>query len=235
MANVGCGKGSSGQARQEDIKDKFALLLKKAQLLGLTTDQLKSLNSVRNLRVGRKHSWLTSKLRWLFMKGLYAIVFILLVMVVIGFVQWPITRQELTAIVFGFERFAFDEEPCLLNVDAPLIHLTRPPVDCAICRGLTSIDRVSRISKETFETKYAYTGRPLVVTDAMENWTAIGTFSFEFFKSIYAEDSPVLTQSELNCQFFPYKSNFQNLSEVFRMGDDRANMQDGSESWYIGW
>jgi len=30
--------------------------------------------------------------------------------------------------------------------------------------------------------RYAYSGRPVIVTDAMSNWTALRSFSFDFFK-----------------------------------------------------
>jgi histone arginine demethylase JMJD6 len=69
----------------------------------------------------------------------------------------------------------------------------------------------------------------------MVNWTAVKTFSFEFFRSIYAADSPVFQARDQQCQFFPYRTNFHNLSEVFQMSEDRAHMKSGSEPWYIGW
>jgi len=113
--------------------------------------------------------------------------------------------------------------------------LFRPPVDCAICRNTTGVDRVSQLSRDVFENRYAYSGRPVIITDAMTNWSAVETFSFEFFRSVYSVDSPVLQSKEHQCQFFPYRSNFHNLSEVFQMSDDRANLRSGSEPWYIGW
>ena len=55
-------------------------------------------------------------------------------------------------------------------------------------------------------------------------------------QGIYPEDSPVLRSSvEHNCQFFPYKTDFHSLQEVFNMSDDRAQLKDGAEPWYIGW
>ena len=123
---------------------------------------------------------------------------------------------------------------CLVAVDSFLITLFRPPVDCEICRGLTQVDRVSGLSHEWFEEHYAYTGRPVVVTDAMASWSALRTFNFDFFRSIYSRDSPVLVVAE-DCQFFPYESGFHNLSEVFLMTNERASLHNGSEPWYIGW
>jgi len=125
-------------------------------------------------------------------------------------------------------------ENCLVTVDSILISLFRPPVNCGICRGLTQVDQVSELSRELFEEHYAYSGRPVIVTDAMANWSALHTFNFEFFRSIYSHDSPTLVTSEA-CQFFPYESGFSNLSEVFLMTSERASLHNGSEPWYIGW
>jgi len=125
-------------------------------------------------------------------------------------------------------------EHCLVAVDSLLITLFRPPVNCRICCGLTQVDRVSRLSREWFKEHYAYSGRPVIVTDAMANWSALETFNFEFFRSIYTHDSPVLALTE-DCQFFPYETGFRNLSEVFLMTSERSNLHSGSEPWYIGW
>ena len=134
--------------------------------------------------------------------------------------------------MFGLQSL-FSEE-CLVAVDSLLITLFRPPVNCRICCGLTQVDHVSRLSHEQFEERYAYSGRPVIVTDAMSNWSALQTFNFEFFRGIYSHDSPTLVASE-DCQFFPYESGFRNLSDVFLMTNERANLHSGSEPWYIGW
>ncbi|ELU11050.1 hypothetical protein CAPTEDRAFT_142276 [Capitella teleta] len=128
-----------------------------------------------------------------------------------------------------------EHEQCLVDVADVLLDVVRPPVDCGICRGITSVDTVSKLSPELFEMKYAYSGRPVVITDATVGWSATKTFSFDFFKGIYGEDSPVLQPSEVQCQFFPYKTDFKNLAEVFNMSAERAQMKDGTKPWYIGW
>jgi len=125
-------------------------------------------------------------------------------------------------------------EDCLVASDSLLVTLFRPPVNCRICHGLTHIDHVSRLSRELFEERYAYSGRPVIITDAMANWSALQSFSFEFFRGIYSNNSPALVSNE-DCQFFPYESGFHNLSEVFHMTSERANLHSDSEPWYIGW
>ena len=82
--------------------------------------------------------------------------------------------------------------------------------------------------------RYAYSGRPVVVIDAMENWTAQHVFSFQFFKGVYEESLEHWTVQS-GCQFFPYETEFTQLREVFNMSEDRAHMRDGTRPWYIGW
>ncbi|CAE1162103.1 unnamed protein product, partial [Acanthosepion pharaonis] len=77
--------------------------------------------------------------------------------------------------------------------------------------------------------------RPVVVVDGAKNWTAPKTFSFEFFKGIYSENSPALESKGYNCQFFPYQTEFANLAEVFQMEPERIKNTDHSKPWYIGW
>jgi len=151
--------------------------------------------------------------------------------------EWPFSHGNLIAFTFDLDEDDVESQRCLLDVRPLIMDIVRPPVDCRICQDLSHIDRLSSVTTEVFETKYAYTGRPVVITDGMKNWTAVKTFSFEFFKSIYSPDSPVFEETEggTNCQFFPYKTNFKNLSEVFQMSEERIRMKDGSEPWYIGW
>lgn len=67
-----------------------------------------------------------------------------------------------------------------------------------------------------------------MITDAMINWTATETFSFSFFKSLYdGEDA--------NCQFFPYKTEFKSLQDVFDMSASRSLLEEGTKPWYVGW
>lgn len=79
-----------------------------------------------------------------------------------------------------------------------------------------------------FVISYAYSGKPVVINDAMANWTAPEVFSFSFFKSLYHGEMA-------NCQFFPYKTEFQSLQDVFDMSADRAMMEKGTKPWYVGW
>ena len=94
--------------------------------------------------------------------------------------------------------------------------------------------RVSNISKEEFLAKYAYSGRPVVITDAAQNWSAVGKFNFRFFKRIYARNMEAAEENvDEGCYFFPYKSGFDSLGEALRMPKKRAEWK--GEPWYIGW
>lgn len=70
----------------------------------------------------------------------------------------------------------------------------------------------------------------MVVQDAMENWTAQHVFGFGFFKDIYEN-----SERQEACQFFPYKTKFTGLREVFNMSRNRAEMEVNTDPWYIGW
>lgn len=164
---------------------------------------------------------------------------IMMFLITAGYLMdWPIKNEKFVRLWFklrGIPAEDIEMERCMLHMPDTFANLFRPPIDCFFCKNITTVHRVEGIMPEEFETLYAYSGRPVVITDATKNWSALSTFSFEFFQGIYGEDSPVLKNSEASCQFFPYKTDFRNLREVFQMSIDRAQMKDGSVPWYIGW
>ncbi|ODM94654.1 hypothetical protein Ocin01_12024 [Orchesella cincta] len=54
---------------------------------------------------------------------------------------------------------------CTIESPNLAMELFRPPVSCAICHNVKSVDRVSGISPAEFERLYAYTGRPVIVSN----------------------------------------------------------------------
>lgn len=140
------------------------------------------------------------------------------------------TTEGFSSLWFYVENINPRSELCTLDVPAPVQNAFMPPVDCNICRNLTHVEKISNTTPQEFESRYAYKGIPVVVTDAMTNWTAPEVFNFTFFKSLYSYEG---LQQE--CQFFPYQTEFKNLSEVFTMEIDRALMQGESHPWYVGW
>ncbi|XP_037076773.1 uncharacterized protein LOC119097936 [Pollicipes pollicipes] len=143
------------------------------------------------------------------------------------------TVQGLSRLILWVEGLDVENEPVgtVASMQGSRVRVRRR------CSDVLDVDRVSNITPQEFELKYAYSGRPVIITDGTANWTAPAVFNFQFFKELYAESSGRLAadSTERGCQFFPYKTDFDGLSDVFSMSAARANMQKGEEPWYIGW
>ncbi|XP_028392449.1 uncharacterized protein LOC114517009 [Dendronephthya gigantea] len=129
--------------------------------------------------------------------------------------------------------FDLEKDVCLLQAVEPYLDLFRPPVNCSICENVDTVDVVTDLSKDEFLQKYAYTGRPVLIRNGSKGWSALSHFNFEFFKNIYPKGSPVLQSEDKDCQFFPYRTSFESLGEVFNMSKSMARME--GKPWYIGW
>lgn len=108
----------------------------------------------------------------------------------------------------------------------------RKSEDCKICRGVKEVGRMTNMSKTLFEKSYAHTGVPVIISDGAIKWPAVNTFTYEFFKQVYNNNNQDIDNE---CQFFPYKTEFKSLMEVFNMSANRAKLLPGTEPWYIGW
>lgn len=104
------------------------------------------------------------------------------------------------AAFFSF-KVLLNDGKCLISMPDSLSHAFRPPEDCGFCRNITRVDRISNTSPDEFEQKYAYNAKPVIVTDATVNWTALDVFDFWYFKDVY--ESSLADGEQLNCQFFP--------------------------------
>lgn len=123
---------------------------------------------------------------------------------------------------------------CLVDHSQTSLEFVRPVADCQkMCAGMKEVPRLESISREEFIKDYAYSGRPLVVTGATKNWTAMNVFSFKYFKKLYGKYDDAYEVQDTSCQFFGYKTNFGSLEEVFLMSKRRAAFK--GKSWYIGW
>ncbi|XP_071106691.1 uncharacterized protein [Haliotis cracherodii] len=142
------------------------------------------------------------------------------------------------AAKFGFrdllEEYIYDSK-CLITNNPLLSEMARPLADCEICRGLTSVPTERGISTERFVEKYAYSKVPVLIKEGTTNWTAMETFSYQFFKQLYTGTKGALVSVEEECQFFPYKTEFATLEEALNMTDERAALQPGEDPWYFGW
>lgn len=130
-------------------------------------------------------------------------------------------------------KFVLTDKDCFVPMPSSLSHSFREPEHCDFCRHVQRIPYIDNISPTEFERNFAYNGQPVIVTDAMSNWTAPNVFDFWYFKSIYEESQK--DNEQLNCQFFPYKTDFKNLYEALSIPKERVNYEQGYEPWYFGW
>lgn len=139
---------------------------------------------------------------------------------------------------FGWDEWiysAISESRCLFENGGFTMEVARPLTNCDCCRNLQQFPIERNISHEDFVKKYAYSAVPVLIKDATTNWTAMTNFSFDFFKNLYTKTKGALSSIEEECQFFPYKTEFETLEEVFNMSAKRANFTSGEKPWYIGW
>ena len=209
----------------QKVTEAFTALRKKAKELGIKDSQLAKISAVKTLKNKRITCFvLTSFLFGLI--GTFCGVGLVL------YQQEIITHESLYRFTQYIIDFDVEKDICLIPYPEIILDMFRPPVNCSICKEVHMVDRVNSLSKEEFVRKYAYTGRPVVITDGAKDWSAPDHFSFSYFKSIYGPESPVFTEDE-KCQFFPYQTNFKTLKDVFNMSAKDANME--GKPWYIGW
>ena len=127
------------------------------------------------------------------------------------------------------------DSECLVENNIFSMEITRPRFDCSACAGLKEFPVVKDLSKDEFLEKYAYTTVPVLIKDATRNWTAMETFSFEYFQKIYTQNRETLLSVEEECQFFAYNTEFDTLEQVLAMPRSRASYKDGEKPWYVGW
>ncbi|KAG8236752.1 hypothetical protein J437_LFUL015581 [Ladona fulva] len=140
---------------------------------------------------------------------------------------------------------SFSSQRCLLQNNFFVMEATRPLTDCnKVCKGVNSVLILENTTREEFS-KIAYSSRPILVRGGAEHWPARRIFSFEFFRRLYegVGDGDIVNTKresyyqsvEEECQFFPFRTDFVSLREVFAMPQERANFSDGQKPWYIGW
>ena len=209
------------------VREAFASIRRRAKALGIGDNVLTKSPSLKVLR--------SKKFSSLVLFGIVLTVFAVL----IGAGTILFRRKVIThRMVYSFladKVFDFDleKESCFYPYPEIILDIFRPPVNCSICRDVHGVEKLSNLTQEEFSRKYAYTSRPVVITDGTKGWTAEKAFSFDYFKRVYDPNSPALDSQDSNCQFFPYKTNFRTLKEVFNMSEIDAKMK--GKPWYIGW
>ncbi|XP_059164457.1 uncharacterized protein LOC131947298 [Physella acuta] len=209
-----------------DPKSMFSELHQRAVAMGMTADDLTRLEFVKQTRRNQP-----SAVRKLCQKVLTSCMYVLIVLTLSWLADFPLSRDRLARLVLQFRGVsgrAATQEKCLLEK----FKVMEAPRTCRFCQDVDDVMRVANVSASQFEA--VYSGRPLVVTDAMNNWSAIHVFSFHFFKEIYNKSYDTHKGKDA-CQFFGYDTEFRRLSQVFEMDDDRIYQKDGSLPWYVGW
>ncbi|XP_034943563.1 uncharacterized protein [Chelonus insularis] len=154
-----------------------------------------------------------------------------------GLPKFQINRKVVWALIaFGWIFYYFivnyidslQYQKCLIDSPDIFRKIFRPAEDCSMCLGVQQVEKISNIDPDVFEERYAYSGMPVVITDATKNWTASKVFSFQFFKALYQG-------RDGDCQFFPYQTGFKSLQDVFNMSQNRAMLKADTEAWYVGW
>lgn len=157
----------------------------------------------------------------------------------LNFWTFAITVVFVLAVLLGNNEIGknflrdLQDEYCLIDHTLSSLEVSRPITNCSMCRSLTSVPRVKNISQREFRMHYAYTGVPLVVTNATKKWSAFKVIDFQFLRKLYNMSKSNLGEVNEGCQFFPYLTNFKNLKEVFEMSEKRAALRE--DQWYVGW
>ncbi|XP_078482851.1 uncharacterized protein LOC100183968 [Ciona intestinalis] len=209
----------------------FESVLKQAEYLGVTDEQLNRLKLIRKIRnEGKK--WQQQNSEYIIAAS---VLFIAVVLPIIFTYCTIIFKTQLGLLLI--QRYLAGNQPidqfhCIVD-SSLIVQASRPPVNCSTCAGVTDIIYATNLSPEEFLEKYAFNMQPLVVKDGQGNWTARETFSFEYFKGIYAPGSKALKTIQNRCQFFPYNTEMQGPEEFFNMSKSRFEGKE--DHWYIGW
>ena len=203
---------------QKEVENSFKALRKEAQNSGLTKKEirLEFLQAIRGQRQKKNATLWSRKLRLVFL------------------IFFPVLLSCGGFFLFRYVADYYRDDVCLINYNEIVGEISRKVTNCSLmCEGLREFPKVSNLSKGEFVAKFAYSGRPVVVTDAAVNWTALQTFNFTFLKNLHDSSKGSYRANEEECQFFPYKTEFQSLKEAFAMPKKRAEWK--AAPWYFGW
>jgi len=125
------------------------------------------------------------------------------------------------------------KERCIIAHSLYTLSVTRPVTKCSFCQNITKIDIVDSLSTDQFITKYAYTGRPILIKNAASNWLALKSLNFSFLKTLYDTTNFYAENKNLGCQFFSYKTRFTHLKQIFHMKEKTRELL--KDDWYVGW
>lgn len=210
----------------------FADLHRQAIKLGLKPEDFQQLSSVNEIQksINRVNY---CRLGCRLFLTIACIVFVAILFIFVT--EWPVSNTHV--IVWWFQWYKSNplKEPCVVYIPESVTENIKPPLNCDFCRNVHYVDHINNISIKEFESQYAYSGIPIVISDGTKNWTASEFFSYNFMKEVFSPGSEALDKVERDCQFFPYKTDFSSLGKVFEMSEERAFMKGEAMPWYIGW
>jgi histone arginine demethylase JMJD6 len=91
-------------------------------------------------------------------------------------------NQKKCGNLFWYFYFFLLLNQCFIKMPASVSQAFRPVEKCDFCQGIQEAKALSNVSPDEFEEKYAYSGIPAIVTDAMQNWTAQKVGFRKFYK-----------------------------------------------------
>ncbi|XP_074596729.1 uncharacterized protein LOC141851837 [Brevipalpus obovatus] len=163
-------------------------------------------------------------------------------------------RDSLTGGQSFTNNIGDDDKELSITSDDDMVSEDLPLHNCSICYEMKGVDTVFNISQEEFVQRYAFSSVPVVIKNAIKDWPALTQFSYQFFQQLYASLPPESEQFT-RCQFFPYRTKFQDLREALNMNESEAlsgipilstppaseesspplSSSKISKPWYIGW
>jgi hypothetical protein len=150
-----------------------------------------------------------------------------------------VTVSGVLRYVYGIDKdYVLDyihDSRCIVDNGGMVMEVSRPIVKCEVCQHLLEVPVKYKITRKSFFDNYAYSGVPVLVKNATQDWTAMDSFGFQFFKQLYTDTEGSLAAVDEECQFFPYKTEFDSLGDVFNMTQERSELKQGEAPWYVGW
>ena len=192
---------------------KYVALYKKAQDFGYNA----SIFKYKPAKLEPDNS--TKKRKW--------VLRIIIILLIIFLFYFAVKNHD--EIVYKIASAYSIKDECLVSSPSTS-DLFLPIIDCSFCRKLSGeVERIEKVDNKVFEEKYAYSGLPVIVTDAASSWKAMTAFNIDFFTALYSNGS-----LPNDCQFFAYESKFSNLSEALHP-QNFPHSKGSRQSWYFGW
>jgi len=220
---------SSSEDECKISEDDFVKVLKEATKdLGLNHEQIVGLSIVKKINKRyQKVSWIK-----LVVKVLGAIASTCFLLAAIS-LYLVVSKSTLGKQIAKLVIKDVDNDECAVPAGEGISDYFRPPVDCNLCKDVKGLTVVDNITPEEFHKNFSFTMKPLLVKGGQKDWNAKNVFSLDYFRSIYPKKSQALERVQSDCQFFPYKTNFNSLGEVLQMSKERE--EGKGKPWYIGW